>query len=48
MFLIWMKYRNLHKVILKEVNSFNGHETVSNSGRFRRRDYERYANIHTL
>lgn len=29
MFLIWMKYRNLHKEILKKVNNFDGHETVS-------------------
>jgi hypothetical protein len=50
MFLIGMKYRNLHKVILKEINNFTGHETVSMHtwGRFRRRNYERYANIHTL
>ena len=50
MFLIWMKYRNLHKVILKEVNNFNGHETVRmhTCGRFRRRNYGRNANIHTL
>jgi hypothetical protein len=29
MFLIWMKYNNLHKEILKQANNFNGHERVS-------------------
>jgi len=45
-----MKYRNLYKVILKEINNFNGYETVSmhTCGRFRRRNYGRHANIHTL
>jgi len=45
-----MKYRNLNKVILKEVNNCNGHETVimHTWGRFRRRNYERYANIQIL
>ena len=45
-----MKCRNLHKVILKKLNNFTGHETVSMHtwGRFRGRNYERYANINTL